>query len=72
MSDALDGSFMEQQRLIDQIKQNTGWIVAAWGFLVSMLPSLDRMIAMASFVVLILQGLILCRKLRKDKVNEED
>lgn len=46
--------------------------MAVWGFVVSMFPSIDKLIAFASLVVLVLQGLVLLRKLRSKRVVEDD
>ncbi len=46
--------------------------MAAWGFIVSMIPTLDRMIALVSLVVLVLQGAVLVRKLKSKRLNDDD
>lgn len=57
---------------LSPITEKTGWIVAVWGWLLSVCPSVNQMLVFAYLIVAILQGIVLARKICRGKDNDEN
>lgn len=57
---------------LSPVTDKTGWIVAVWGWLLSVCPSVNQMLVFAYLIVAILQGIVLAKKIRGGKDKDEN